>query len=307
MAIKYLSRANIVDLFVNLFPNKKTLDKLSESDDGNLLFDGQEIKGNGGNAASVSISTDADNAIEERTNGLYVEDLSPHLDEVVFSADGAHGFRYYNSKLQYLKGAVWTTIPTSATASNSITISPTTNNALVKYSNGYYVPAFLISKKDNNAIQKLSDGYYVPSLPVNNATLDDVSKAKEEVETQIDEQSKDFENKYNTLVAKIAEIAGNTTKQQTHVYSGINASLDSIVDISTLYNPTDSVILSLEFMIVNQSTSEYLTISILENEIETLNDTLEQSEVQRYRLPSIANIEIFIQGEYELYLYINYI
>ena len=33
------------------FPNKKTLDKLSTSDSGNLLFDGKEIKGNGGSGS----------------------------------------------------------------------------------------------------------------------------------------------------------------------------------------------------------------------------------------------------------------
>lgn len=33
------------------FPNKKTLDKLSTSDNGNLLFDGKEIKGNGGSGS----------------------------------------------------------------------------------------------------------------------------------------------------------------------------------------------------------------------------------------------------------------
>ena len=60
-------------------------------------------------------------------------------------------------------------------------------------------------------------------------------------------------------------------------------------------------------MINNNSDTELLTIKILENDIETLNDTLTKSEVQKYKLPNISNIEIFIKGNYQLFLYVNYI
>ena len=40
------------------FPNKKTLDKLSTSDSGNLLFDGKEIKGNGSGTVVVDDKLD---------------------------------------------------------------------------------------------------------------------------------------------------------------------------------------------------------------------------------------------------------
>ena len=60
-------------------------------------------------------------------------------------------------------------------------------------------------------------------------------------------------------------------------------------------------------MICNLSNSEMLNIKILENNIETLNDTLTKSETQKYKLSNIPNIEIFIQGEYDLFLYVTYI
>lgn len=312
MAIKHLSRQNIIDLFVNLFPNKKTLDKLSESSDGNLLFDGQEIKGGGGGVASVSISAEANNALEEKSDGLYVKDLSPHLAETIISSNGVHGIRYYNSKLQYLNAnKAWVSISTGGSSSGGtgdITISGSANNALVKYSNGYYVPAFIISKQTNNALVKLTDGYYVPAIPVNNATTDDIDDAMDEVDDKLVNQEQAFNERYNLLAEKILEISGNTTKSKVHQFAGNNPiSLESVINISTLYNLSTDVILSLEFMLENTSSTDPLTIKILENNVATLSDTLTKSEVQRYKLPNISNIEIFIKGAYKLFLYVNYI
>lgn len=300
MNIQYLSRKNIIELFVSLFPNKKTLDKLGETVDGDLLFNGKEIKGSG--SGSATISPDSNNAIQEKDNGLYVEDLSPHLLKQIFSVDGIHGLRYYNSKLQYLSGNTWRDIPTS-----NVTISPTANNILVKYSNGYYVPGFLISQQANNAIVKYSDGYYVPKIPANNATTDDIDTAKDELEEKINEQNQTFNERYDIITTKLQEISSNTTKSQIHEFSGSNSTLDSVIDISTLYDLLSNVILSLEFMIKNDSDTDVLTIKVLENNIETLNDTLTKSEVQKYKLPSIPNIEIFIKGNYKLFLYVNYV
>ena len=90
-------------------------------------------------------------------------------------------------------------------------------------------------------------------------------------------------------------------------YKDANNDLMQIVDISTLYNETENVILNMEFMIVNKSTDDLLTIQIIENNIETLNDTLDYEEVQRYKLTSTSNIKICVKGSYELYLYVQYI
>ena len=154
---------------------------------------------------------------------------------------------------------------------------------------------------------RYSDGYYVPKIPANSATTDDIEKVRDEINDKLKEQNQTFNERYDIITDRIQEISANTTKHKTHEFSGINTNLTSVIDISSLYNLTSDVILSLEFMIKNNSDTDILTIKILENEIETLNDTLTKSEVQRYKLPNIPNIEIFIQGSYDLFLYVNYI
>lgn len=198
-------------------------------------------------------------------------------------------------------------IAVSDSGNKDITISSAANNALVKYSSGYYVQAFLISQQTNNALVKYSDGYYVPKIPANNATTDDIEEAKDELDDKLTKQNQTFNERYDVILEKIEEISANTTKHQTHEFSGVTTSLESIVDISLLYSLTSNVILSLEFLIKNTSDNDILVIKIIESEIETLNDTLTKSEVQRYKLPNIPNIEIFIKGSYELYLYVNYL
>lgn len=273
------------------------------------------FKGKGPLKAEAIISPDEGNSLIVKNNGLYCAggsgaDLSQHIVEQILSEKGVHGLRYYNSKLQYLnKNNAWTTISTGGGSSNTgeIIISPAVNNALVKYANGYYVPSFVVSGKTNNALQKLSDGYYVPSIPVNNATTDDIDAAIDKVDDKLVEQEHTFNERYDLLTTKILEISGNTTKSKVHEFVGNNQNLDSVIDISTLYNLSTDVILNLEFMLENTSDVDSLTIKIIENDVETLNDILTKSEVQRYKLPNIPNIEIFIKGAYRLFLYVNYV
>ena len=222
-------------------PNRDSLDKISESTNGNMLYNGKEIPGG--------------------TN----------------------------------------------TTPGTIIVSPNANNALIKNSNGYYVPAFLISQQANNALVKYSDGYYAPKLPVNYATTVNIDSAKDEINNKLTEQNKAFNERYDVITEKIQDISSNVSKFTTHEFVGRNATLISVIDISTLYSLTTNVILNLEFMIKNNSDIDMLTIKILENETETLSDTLTKSEVQKYKLPNIPNIEIFIQGNYSLFLYVNYI
>ena len=270
--MKNFSRQNIIDIFKGLFPNKKVLDNLTESTNGNLSYNGKEV------GAGATISSDKNNAIKQKPDGLFVQDLSSHVLETIYSESGSHSLRYYENKLQYYYDNKWNDISTGGNTTiitnKDIVLSPTANNALVKYSNGYYVQSFLISSKINNKLK---------------------------------EQNQAFNERYDIITDKIQEISANTTKHRTHEFSGINTNLTSVIDISSLYNLTSDVILSLEFMINNNSNTDILTIKILENEIETLNDTLTKSEVQRYKLPNIPNIEIFIQGNYDLFLYVNYI
>lgn len=287
-------------------------DVLISEQEGNILKvleDGLYADGQGSN---TTISPDANNAIKQRENGLFVQDLSQHVLSTIYSESGAHGLRYYNNALEYYYNNTWNTISVSGGNTTIITdkdivLSPSSNNALVKYSNGYYVQAFIISQQANNALVKYSDGYYVPKIPANNATIDDIDVAVDKINDKITEQNQTFNQIYNTITTKISEISANTTKHKTHEFSGNTVTLTSIIDISTLYSLTSNVILNLEFMIKNNSDTDILNIKILENEIETLNDTLTKSEIQRYKLPNIPNIEIFIQGNYDLFLYVNYI
>lgn len=223
---------------------------------------------------------------------------------------GVHGLRYYNNKLQYYANGKWNDIATgggTTVVDKDIIISPTANNALVKYSNGYFVQAFLISGQINNALTKYADGYYVPKIPANNATTDDIDIAKNEIDNKLLQQTQIFNERYDIITEKIQIITSNTTKSQIHEYNGDNLLLDSVIDISTLYNMSSDVILNLELMLINKSTTDQMTVKILENGIQTLNDTLTKSEMQRYKLPSIPNIEIFIKGSYQLFLYVTYV
>ena len=234
---------------------------------------------------------------------------STHETENINTASGVHGLRYYSNKLQYYNGK-WNDIATgggTTVVDKDIIISPTANNALKKYSNGYFVQEFLISKQVNNALVKYSDGYYVPSIPANMATVEDVNTAKKELQDDIIEQEQIFNTRYDVITEKLKEIGANTTKNKVNKYTGNEASLSSVLDISTLYNLNSNVILNMEFMIINESTNDLLTLVIQENGIETLNNSLHKTEVQRYKLPNIVNLEIFIQGEYTLYLYVTYI
>lgn len=234
---------------------------------------------------------------------------STHETEMLNTATGVHGLRYYDNKLQYYAGGKWNDIATGGTVTvdKDIIISPTANNALTKYSNGYFVQSFLISAQTNNALVKYSDGYYVPKIPANNATTDDIDAMKDEIDDELVKQNQTFNERYDIITAKLLEITSNTTKSQVHEFTGSNLLLESVIDISTLYNLSSNVILNLEFMLKNASDTDQLSIKILENGIETLNDTLTKSEVQKYKLPNIPTIEIFIQGSYQLFLYVTYV
>lgn len=307
--MKNFSRQNIIELITGLFLNKAILDNFSESDNKELLYNGKEI-----GSGKVTISPDSNNAIKQRNNGIFVQDLSSHVLSTIYSESGSHGLRYYNNNLEYYYNNTWNKIAVSGSGGNTtiitdkdIILSPVANNALVKYSDGYYVQSFMISQQINNAIVKYSDGYYVPKIPINNATTDDIDAMKDEIDEELIEQQRIFNERYDIITTKIKEISSNTTKSKVHEYSGNNSDIESVIDISTLYDLSLNVILNLELMIVNNSDTELLTIKILENDIETLNDTLTKSEVQKYKLPNISNIEIFIKGNYQLFLYVNYI
>lgn len=81
--IKYFSRENIISLFMFLFPNKKILDKFSESENGELLYNGKKItdsKLNGTNPlikqSNISLSMETNTSLEKEhvvlTNNIFL-------------------------------------------------------------------------------------------------------------------------------------------------------------------------------------------------------------------------------------------
>ena len=234
---------------------------------------------------------------------------SKHETEVINTENGVHGLRYYDKKLQCYFNDKWNDIATGGstiTVDKDIILSPTANNVLVKYSNGYYVPGFLISHQSNNALVKYSDGYYVPKIPVNNATLDDIDNAIDIINNNITQNNNTINQKYDILTTKVNQIASSVIKSNTHYFTGNLTSLSNIIDISTLYNETVNVLLNIEIMIFNKSDKNQLIMSIIENNIETFNNIIKPKEVQKYKLSNTSKININIQGEYEIYLYVQY-
>ena len=234
--------------------------------------------------ASITLSTSKNNALVKYSNGYYVPAFQ------VSSTD--NNALTKNSDGYYVQAFM---------------LSKVANNALTRRTDGYYVPAFLISKQTNNALVKYADGYYVPKLPVNNATLEDISFAKNEILDIIDDTEKNMMIQYNIISQKIEQVGAAITKLDTHHYTGNNKNLSLIIDISELYDNSINAIINSEILIQNKSNTNTLTLQIIENTIETLNNVLQKQEVQRYKLTNTSNICINIKGEYELYLYVNYI
>lgn len=65
---------------IHIHENKDIIDKLSESSDGNLLFNGQEIKG--GSGSDITISEEDNNAIQQKDDGIFVEDKTEQINNI---------------------------------------------------------------------------------------------------------------------------------------------------------------------------------------------------------------------------------
>ena len=65
---------------IHTHENKDIIDKLSESTNGNLLFNGQEIKG--GSSSDITISEEDNNAIQQKDDGIFVEDKTEQIDNI---------------------------------------------------------------------------------------------------------------------------------------------------------------------------------------------------------------------------------
>ena len=67
------------------FPNKKTLDKLSTSDNGNLLFDGKEIKDSGSGTIVVDDKLDlkSENPVQNKVIAASLNGIDTLLDYIL--------------------------------------------------------------------------------------------------------------------------------------------------------------------------------------------------------------------------------
>lgn len=271
------SRENMIDLLVSLFPNKKILDDFSESSDSSLLYKGNPI----------------------------TADMSDHEGKNVNSQDGIHGLRYYNQKLQYYNGQ-WNDIATGGIVDKDIVISPNVNNALKKFANGYFVQEFLVSSASNNAIVKKSDGYYVKAI-IDYITEAELKNTQDSITEYVDKKIENVNNQYDTIIEKINAVQSSSTKIDELEYKGKQDALDLVVDISSLHQESQYVILNTRILIQNASTTEELELLIKEQGIETLHVSLKPLEVQSYDLDNASKICIYIKGHYEMYLRITHI
>ena len=67
------------------FPNKKTLDKLSTSDNGNLLFDGKEIEGSGSGSVVVDdkLNLESENPVQNKVIAASLNGIDTLLDYIL--------------------------------------------------------------------------------------------------------------------------------------------------------------------------------------------------------------------------------
>lgn len=259
-------------------------------------------------------SETADKQLLYRGKPIGSGDDSGHSKLIVYSEKGVHGLRYYNKKLQYYFDNKWNTIDLGTSGdiiiNKDIIISPTKNNVLTQYNNGYYVPGFQVSSQPNNALVKYSDGYYVQKQPGNVATKEEIKASsdclKEALMKVINENDTDVNTRIDIITDKLSVAIANALKFKEYNISGNNTVLDSVIDLSTLYT-TEQVIANSEFMIVNKSEFFELQLQIMEKDLITMEIEIEPKDIQRYKLPNTPNIKINIQGEYNLYVYINYV
>lgn len=234
---------------------------------------------------------------------------STHETLNIDTENGVHGLRYYNNKLQYYANSIWNDIATGGSGvvvDKDIIISPNVNNALKKLANGYFVQEFLVSSASNNAIVKKADGYYVKAI-IDYITEAELKNTQDNIIQYIDKEIEGVNDQYDTIIEKLMSIQSGSTKIDDLEYTGKKDTLELVVDISSLHQESQYVILNTRILIQNTSAKKDLEFLIKEQEIETLHVTLKPSEVQSYDLDSASKICIYLKGYYKMYLRITYI
>lgn len=122
------------------FANKKTLDKLSESDSGKLLYNGSEIGG------AVKLSQEEDNALKELEDGsLFAKDNSEEVQQLTETLSTIKKYqKYVNTELDY---GVFEISSGSITVNKAIVFSSVVSGNMELSENG-----FIKLKKDKTYI-----------------------------------------------------------------------------------------------------------------------------------------------------------
>lgn len=90
---------------IHTHENKDIIDKLSESADGNLLFNGQEIKG--GSGSDITISEEDNNAIQQKDDGIFVEDKTEQIDNIQLKLDNINIVQNNTEEKAFKEDILW--------------------------------------------------------------------------------------------------------------------------------------------------------------------------------------------------------
>lgn len=88
---------------IHTHENKDIIDKLSESADGNLLFNGQEIKG----GSNITISEEDNNAIQQKNDGIFVEDKTEQIDNIQLKLDNINIVQNNTEEKAFKEDILW--------------------------------------------------------------------------------------------------------------------------------------------------------------------------------------------------------
>ena len=235
--------------------NKDILNKLSESPDGNLLFNGNEIKNNN---SDITISKKENNAIQQKDDGIFVEDKTEQINNIskkINNISIAQKISYENA---FVEDILW---EGNSDSLNQLIL----NNSVFKYDEILIKHSY--STKDENIqcaillTNNIDETYtyqvnygngdlnsYVKFYIKNNGTTIDILSSRTEIITEI------IGRKYNQIIIDPVEyintIQGIEDAPIGHIisYMGNNAPKHYLICDGTEYNITDYPHLAQHFM-----------------------------------------------------------
>lgn len=233
---------------IHTHENKTIIDKLSESADGNLLFNGQEIKG--GSGSDITISEEENNAIQQKDDGIFVEDKTEQINNLKIRTEQINIAQKTSFEKSYTEDILYSEII------NSTGTFKLTNNVhdydeiVIKHSytpeDGNQFKIFKVSELeyDSNVIYQVNHGNgsalsYVSFKFINNGENIQVVSQTMEVILKI------IGIKYNTTTIDPVEYINTTNGIEDtpvgHIitHMGNNAPKHYLICDGTEYNITD--------------------------------------------------------------------